>query len=73
VTVRALGYGSTTSSSTPVAVAGGLSFSTLTAGEGHTCGLTSTGAASCWGDNYYGQLGRGTFGYSTVPVAVAPF
>jgi Regulator of chromosome condensation (RCC1) repeat len=27
----------------------------LTAGDYHTCGLTSTGAADCWGDNNDGQ------------------
>ncbi|HEY6222219.1 MAG TPA: RCC1 domain-containing protein, partial [Gemmatimonadales bacterium] len=68
-----LGTGSTTSSSTPVAVSGGLSFSALAAGGYHTCGLASAGAASCWGLNFLGQLGRGTFDYSAVPVAVAPF
>ncbi|HMA42152.1 MAG TPA: hypothetical protein VKP10_18960 [Gemmatimonadales bacterium] len=50
-----------------------MSFGDLAAGGFHTCGITSTGAAFCWGFNDYGQLGRGTFGYSTVPVAVAPF
>jgi alpha-tubulin suppressor-like RCC1 family protein len=43
--------------STPVAVAGGLTFATLTAGGEHTCGLTSGGAAYCWGNNFSGQLG----------------
>lgn len=45
-----LGAGSTTASSTPVAVAGGLSFSVLVAYDVQTCGLTSAGAAYCWGD-----------------------
>src|SRR5438128_10135179 len=46
-----LGDGSTANSATPVAVAGGLTFSGLGTGmDGrHTCGLTSTGAAYCWG------------------------
>ena len=44
----------------PVAVRGGVSFSSLTAGSGHTCGLTGGGEAYCWGWNYYGQLGDGT-------------
>ncbi len=55
-----LGDGSTTSSSTPVAVSGGLTFSALATGRAHTCGLTSAGAAYCWGYNYYGELGTGT-------------
>jgi len=65
-----LGDGSITNSSTPVAVSGGLTFSTLTAGAGHTCGLTSTKTTYCWGDNQYGQLGNGSTTNSSVPVAV---
>lgn len=60
-------------SATPVAESGGFSFSALATGGRYTCGLTSSGAVYCWGFNKYGQLGRGTFGYSTVPVAVVPF
>ena len=68
---------------TPVAVAGGLHFASLSAGPFHTCGVTTSGAAYCWGDNGYGQLGIGsaagteecvysTFGpCSRTPVAVA--
>src|SRR5712691_10828720 len=66
-----LGNGSTTSSSTPVAVSGGLSFSALATGAYHTCGLTSTGAAYCWGSNSVGQLGDGSTTSSARPVAVA--
>jgi alpha-tubulin suppressor-like RCC1 family protein len=44
----------------PVAVAGGLTFASLTAGYLHTCGLTSGGAAYCWGDDLFGELGDGS-------------
>ncbi len=33
----------------------------VAAGEKHTCGILSTGAVRCWGDNSLGQLGS-TFG-----------
>src|SRR5437773_1613087 len=58
-----LGDGTATSSSIPVAVAGGLSFSALAAGRYHTCGLTNAGSAYCWGGNYVGQLGAGSAYY----------
>jgi len=67
-----LGNGSTTTySSIPVAVAGGFSFSALAAGFYHSCGLTSSGAAYCWGTNNYGELGDGSTTSSRTPVAVA--
>src|SRR5881396_3412222 len=56
------GNGSTTDSADspiPVAVSGGLSFTALAGGDGHTCGLTTSGAAYCWGSNSFGQLGDG--------------
>ena len=60
-------------SSTPQAVSGGWRFVALTAGVYHTCGLTSLGAAYCWGDNETSQLGNGSTGFSTdtTPVAVS--
>lgn len=44
---------------TPVQVAGGLTFATIAAGEDHTCGRTTGGVVYCWGDNSRGQLGAG--------------
>ena len=53
-------------------VSGGLDFVALTAGTYHTCGLDTTGAAYCWGDNFYGELGDGSSRDSSiVPVPVS--
>ena len=57
--------------SSPVAVSGGLTFGSLTAGRYHTCGLTRSGAAYCWGDNGAGALGNTSVsGTTTAPTAV---
>lgn len=57
---------------TPLAVAGGLSFTSLSAGGMHTCGLTTNRVAYCWGPA--GPIGDGSstlVGNSGVPVKVA--
>jgi alpha-tubulin suppressor-like RCC1 family protein len=57
---------------TPTPVLGGVSFTGITAGDSHTCGLTTTGAAYCWGINDLGELGNGTTGNrSALPTPVA--
>ena len=43
----------------PVAVLGNLAFSSVGAGAGTSCGVTSEGDAYCWGINDYGILGDG--------------
>ena len=55
---------------TPVAVAGGLTFETLSAGYATMCGVTAGGAGYCWGYNY-GAVGDGTSDHRSSPTAVA--
>ena len=55
----------------PAAVAGGLTFASLSAGKQHACGVTTAGVAYCWGDNDDGQLGDGTTTARETPVRVA--
>jgi len=70
-----LGTGNKSGTAEPVAVLttgalAGKSVTQISAGDHHTCAATSDGAAYCWGDNGYGQLGRGNMANSTQPVAV---
>jgi hypothetical protein len=66
-----LGDNTTTDRSTPVPVQGGVTFTSITAGGLFTCGLTSAGAAWCWGHNASGQLGDNTHNQRPTPVAVS--
>lgn len=64
-----LGSGDTAShSSTPQLVAGGLQFAMISAGSQHSCGVTTSGAAYCWGAA--GLLGNASGTGSGTPVAV---
>jgi Tol biopolymer transport system component len=66
-----LGNNSTNNSSTPVPVSGlGSGVMAVAAGRRHTCALLDTGIVKCWGENAFGQLGRGPGGNSLVPVKV---
>jgi alpha-tubulin suppressor-like RCC1 family protein len=68
-----LGDGTTADGTTPGLVSGGLTFAAVSAGTGigHTCGVTTSGVAYCWGYNVYGQLGDGTTADRTTPVLVS--
>jgi hypothetical protein len=63
-----LGNGTTSDSplTTPTPVTGGITFASVSAGEGFTCGIAVGGAMYCWGSNGYGQLGTGVFGGPSV-------
>ena len=43
----------------------------MSAGTVSTCGLTTAGAAYCWGENGLGELGDGTEVDRSTPVPVA--
>ena len=68
-------HGANTGSNVPVLVSGGLAFASVSAGAGvgpHSCGITTSGAAYCWGNNRFGQLGNGSSNiFADVPVVVS--
>jgi alpha-tubulin suppressor-like RCC1 family protein len=48
-----------------------LAFRRVSYGMGHTCGVTTSSVAYCWGSNEEGQLGDGTTANTETPVPVA--
>ncbi len=71
------GNGQVNDRSTPGAVVGGHRFRAITTGTLHTCGITVTDQAYCWGINFDGQLGIGSIDTSpftpkSSPMLVAP-
>lgn len=63
------------SQSRPTEVVGGHAFEQMDTGRhhtrGHTCGITPTGVAYCWGYNSSGQLGNGSTDDVNEPVRVS--
>lgn len=67
-----LGNGSTTNSNVPIPVnlPTGVTLTNITAGFLHSCGVSTNGAAYCWGRGNYGQLGNGSTTSSSIPALV---
>ena len=70
-----LGIGIYANSNVPMSVLStgasqGKTFTQIDAGSNHVCAIAS-GAAFCWGDNVYGQLGNNTRTTANAPVAVS--
>lgn len=55
----------------PTKVSGNLTFAQVSAGSKYTCGITTGGAAYCWGANVTGQRGDGTTDAAGVPTPVS--
>jgi len=66
-----LGTGMPDPATTPTSVSGDRGFVAVSAGAGHTCGITVEGEALCWGLNSEGQLGDSTTTNHPSPVRVA--
>ena len=69
-----LGNGTTTQSNLPVYVSGidgaTVKATAVARGYDHACALLTDQTVQCWGNNQYGQLGKGSITQSSVPVAV---
>jgi alpha-tubulin suppressor-like RCC1 family protein len=58
---------------TPTTVAALTDATFVSAGGQHACALRQAGRISCWGDNYFGQLGDGTTTRRSTPVEIPGF
>jgi alpha-tubulin suppressor-like RCC1 family protein len=69
----ALGDGTDRLRGRPTAVVGGHQFTDIAAAVNglHTCAIDDQAVAYCWGPNFAGQLGNGTFENPLVPTPVA--
>jgi alpha-tubulin suppressor-like RCC1 family protein len=68
-----LGDLTTAPHSSPMPVSTKWSFTKVSTGGSHTCGIAVSGSVFCWGEGGLGMLGNGTMNVnSSVPVKVAP-
>lgn len=67
------GEGTGIDTNVPIQVAGAISFSSISAGGQHSCGLDTSGYSYCWGDNsedQLGQSGKGAPSHELAPAAI---
>lgn len=69
-----LGNGTTSDESLPTNIDSGTTYIAVATGSdggySHTCGITTSGALKCWGDNLFGELGNGTTTNEESPVVI---
>jgi len=67
-----LGNGTSSSgtSTTPITIDSGVTYSQVSLHTSHTCGITTSGVLKCWGLNTNGQLGNASTTQSATPVVI---
>ncbi|WP_374033671.1 hypothetical protein ACES2I_13190 [Bdellovibrio bacteriovorus] len=55
----------------PTAVSDSDTYSVVSVGYGHVCGVLVSGGIKCWGNNEYGQVGDGTTTSRIVPTPIS--
>jgi alpha-tubulin suppressor-like RCC1 family protein len=66
-----LGNGMTNMFAAPVTISGPAGgWASVSAGAAHTCALSHNGEMTCWGGNWDGQVGDGTFSGRSTPARV---
>ncbi|MEZ4587907.1 MAG: hypothetical protein R2909_16135 [Gemmatimonadales bacterium] len=65
-----LGDNTAIASAVPVAVVGGHTFSSISVGAAHACGIRNDGVVLCWGSNGSGRLGDGTTINRSLPTPI---
>ena len=66
-----VGDTTTTLRSSPTAVAGSLTWRSISVGASHTCGITTGLVPNCWGKNETGQLGAGFSAVRPLPADIS--